>query len=146
MWKDYWTEKFTFRINAHTLIEKQSNQDWNTPIHLKDNGPHIKVPLIFRFLTLIFYLYFYCQLWVKWVCIHTGNNPGHIGQTHSRFPNICGCLTLNKMHIKYTSLVVCLINDNLNKTSSTRPSEGKKTGLYIPYLIILCTSTETSIY
>ena len=86
------------------------------------------------------------KLWVKWVCIHPGNNPGHIRQTHSRFPNICGCLTLNKMHIKYTSLAVCLINNNLNKTSSTPPSEGEKTGLYIPYLIILCTSAETSIY
>ena len=23
---------------------------------------------------------------VKWVCIHTGNSSGYIGQTHSRFP------------------------------------------------------------
>ena len=26
-------------ITAHTTIEKQSNKDWNTPIHLKNNGP-----------------------------------------------------------------------------------------------------------
>ena len=36
---------------AHTPVEKQSNQDWNTPIHLKSNSPHIKVPLIFWFLS-----------------------------------------------------------------------------------------------
>ena len=28
-------------INVHTPIEKQSNQNWNTPIHLQSNG-HIK--------------------------------------------------------------------------------------------------------
>ena len=43
-------KKFIFWINAHTPIEKQFNQDWNTPIHLERNGPHIKVPLIFWFL------------------------------------------------------------------------------------------------
>ena len=78
-------EKFIFWINAHTPIEKESNQDWNTPIHLKNNGPHIKVPLIFWFLIMIFYLCFYHQLWVKWVRIHVGNSSGHIGQTHSQF-------------------------------------------------------------
>ena len=54
--------------------------------HLKNNGPDIKVPLIFWFLIMIFYLCFYHQLWVKWVCIDIGNSSGHIGQTHSRFP------------------------------------------------------------
>ena len=39
-------EKFRFWINAHTRTEKQSNQDWNTPIHLKNNSPHIKVPYV----------------------------------------------------------------------------------------------------
>ena len=29
-------------MNAHTPIEKQSNQNQNTPIHLKNNGPHYK--------------------------------------------------------------------------------------------------------
>ena len=33
---------------------------------------------------MIFYLCFYNQLWVKWVCTHIGN-IGHIGQTHSQF-------------------------------------------------------------
>ena len=41
---------FKFWINAHTPTEKQSNQGWNTPIHLKNNAPHIKVPLIIWFL------------------------------------------------------------------------------------------------
>ena len=35
---------------------------------------------------MIFYLCFYHQLWVEWVCIHNGNSSGHIGQTNSQFP------------------------------------------------------------
>ena len=54
-------------------------------IHLKNNGTHIKVPLIFRFLIIIFDLCFYNQLWVKWACIHIGNNSGHTEQTHLQF-------------------------------------------------------------
>ena len=42
------------------------------------------------------------------------------------FQNICGCLTMNEMHIKLTSLIICLINDNLINTSSTPPPEGEK--------------------
>ena len=74
--------KFIIWINAHIPIEKQSNQGWNTSIHLKHNAPHMKVPLIFWFLIMISYLCFYHQLWVKWVYIHIGNS---CGQTHSRF-------------------------------------------------------------
>ena len=33
-------KKLIFWINAHTPIEKQSNEDWNTPIHLKPTGTH----------------------------------------------------------------------------------------------------------
>ena len=44
-------KKFIFWINDHTLIEKQSKQDWNTPIHLKSNGPHKKVLWPFGFLS-----------------------------------------------------------------------------------------------
>ena len=40
--------------------------------------------------------------------------------------NICRCLTLNAMHIKVTSWIICLINDNLTNTSSTPPPEVKK--------------------
>ena len=54
--------------------------------HLKSNGPHIKVALIFWVLLVIFYLCFYQQLCVKWVCTDIENSSGHIGQTHSRFP------------------------------------------------------------
>ena len=67
--------------NAHTPIGKQSNQVWNTQIHLKNNGPYIKVPLVFWFLIMTFNLGFYHQLWVEWVYIHTGNSSGHTGQT-----------------------------------------------------------------
>ena len=65
VYKDYWRWKFW--INAHTSIENQSNQDWNTPTHLKNGGPHIKVSLIFWFLIMIFCLCFYHQWWVKLV-------------------------------------------------------------------------------
>ena len=75
-----------FCINVHTAIEKQSNQKWYTHIHLKSNGQHMKVSLIFWFLIMIFYLCFHHQLWVKWVCSHVGNSSGHIGQIHSRLP------------------------------------------------------------
>ena len=81
VYKDYWRWKFW--INAHTPIENQSNQDWNTPTHLKNNGPHIKVSLIFWFLIMIFCLCFYHQWWVKCARINIGNSSG---QTHSRFP------------------------------------------------------------
>ena len=138
-----------FWINAHSPIEKQSNEDWNTSIHLKRNDPHIKVPLIFWFLIMIFYLCFYHHLWVKCVCIDIGNSSGHIEQTHSRFSNYMRSLTLNERLIKLTSLIICLVIDNLTNTSSIPPPEGKKTVLYsnyIAHLIIFCTSTETSIY
>ena len=78
-------KKFIFWINAHTTIEKQPNQNWNTPIHLESNGPHIKVPLIFWFLIMIFYFFFYHQLWVKWLCIDIRKSSGHIRQTHLLF-------------------------------------------------------------
>ena len=64
-------------------------------IHLKNNGPHIKVPLIFWLLIMTFNLCSYHQLWVKWACIHIGNSSGHIGQTHSRFPK---CLWMSNWH------------------------------------------------
>ena len=61
------------------------------------------------------------------------------------YRNISGCLTMNEMHIKLTSLIICSIKDNLTNTWSTRPAEGKNI-LYIANLIILYALTETSIY
>ena len=43
-------KKFIFWLNVHTSIEKQSNQEWNTAAHLKNNGPHIKVLWFLGFL------------------------------------------------------------------------------------------------
>ena len=40
------------------------------------------------------------------------------------FRNIYGCLTLNKVHIKLTSLSLFSINDNLINASTTSPLEG----------------------
>ena len=61
--------------------------------------------------------------------------------------NVCECLTLNEMLIKLASLIICSTNDNLTNTILTPPSEVKKQYcIYTVHLIILCTSTETSIY
>ena len=79
-------------------------------------------------LIMIFYCCFYNQLWVKWLCIDIVNSFGHAGQTHSRFPKCMGSLTLKEMHIKLTSLVICLINNNLVNTSS--PPEEEKDSIY----------------
>ena len=59
---------------------------------------------------------------------------------------VCGFLTLNEMHIELTSLIICSVKDNLANMPSTPPPELKKTLLYIVHLIILCISTETSIF
>ena len=137
-------KKFIFWINPHTAIENQSNKDWNTPIHLKSDVPHVKVPLIFWFIITTFYVCFYHQLWVKWVCPDIGNSFGHIGQIHSRFQKYLWMFdtewNAHQIDILYNSL------SNLTNTSSTPPPEGEKTVLYKAYLIILSTSTETSIY
>ena len=105
--------KFAFWINARTPIEKQSNQDWNSHIHLKNNSPHIKVSLIFWFLIMILYLYFYHQLWAKWICIHIEIVLDTLGKLIHDFWNIYGLLTLNEMNIKLTSLIIFSIKDNL---------------------------------
>ena len=78
-------KKFTFWINVHTPIEKQSNQDW-IPVSISKIRVHIlKVPSIFWFLIMTFNLCFYHQSCVKWICIDIVNGSGHIGQTHSLF-------------------------------------------------------------
>ena len=137
-------KKFIFWINPHTPIEKKPKEYWNTPIHLKSDGPHVKFPLIFWFLIIIFYLCFYHQLWVKWGCLDIGNSSGHIGQIHSRFQKYMCSLTPNGTHIKLTSFITC------SAISPTRHQhihlKGKKIVLYRAHLIILSSSTETSIY
>ena len=84
----------------------------------------------------------YHQFWIKWVCIHIGNISGHIGQTHSRFQNY-----LWMFHTEWNANQIdILINGNLTNTSSTPLPEWEKTIVYIAHIIVLCTSTETSIY
>ena len=95
---------------------KQCNKYWNTTIHLENDGPNIKVPLIFWFLIMTWNLCFHIQLWVK--CTHMGNSSRHIRQTIHDSRNLYGYLTLNKMHIELASLIICLIKYNLTNTSS----------------------------
>ena len=80
------TEDKKFWINAHTLIEKQFNQDRNTSIHLKKNDQDIKVNFIFWFLLMIFYLCFYHRMWANWLCIYIVKSSGHFQQTNLRLP------------------------------------------------------------
>ena len=63
-----------------------------------------------------------------------------LGKLNHNSWNVCGCLTLNEMHIELAFLIICLIN-NLTNTFNW----SKRTVLYIVNLIILCTSTETLI-
>ena len=42
------------------------------------------------------------------------------------FQNVCGCLTLNKIHIELVSLIICSINDNVTKTSLSPSLEVEK--------------------
>ena len=64
-----------------------------------------------------------------------------LGKLNHDFWNVCGCLTLNEMHIELASLIICSIDNNLTNTFTW----SKRTVLYIVNLIILCTSTETFI-
>ena len=139
-------KKFIFWINAYPPVEKRSNQDWNSLIHLKNNGSHTKVPLIFWFFTMTFNLCFYPLFWVKWVCIHIRNSFGHTRQTHAQLPK-----SLCTFDTEWNAHQIGIL-DNL--FDSRQPQQhvintstwSKKTVLYIVHLIILCTWTETSIY
>ena len=111
-------KKYIFWINSLTPIEKQSNEDWNTPIHLKNDSLSMKVPLIFWFLIMTFNLCFYQQLWFKWAHMYIGNSSGHLDKLIHDSQNVRGYLALNEMHTKLTSLIICLVNDNLTSAST----------------------------
>ena len=112
------------------------------PINLRNNGPSIEVPLIFWFLIMTFNICFYPQLWVKWVLYKLEIVLGILDKLINDSRNVCGCLTLNEIHIELAYLIIGPINDNLTNTSSTPPPEVKTTVLYIVNLIILCTSKK----
>ena len=99
-------------------------------IYIWSTCPHVKVPLIFWFLIMILYLCFYHQLWVKWVCMDIENLLDILDKLIDDFQNICGCLTLNEMHIKLKSLIICFINDDLINTSATLHLKGKNSIVY----------------
>ena len=107
----------------NTPIEKQSNQYWNTPIHLKNNGLHIKFPLTFEFLSWFSTYVFItnCRLngyvYILQIVLDILDKLIHDSQ------DSCEYLTLNAMHIKLISLIIRLINDITN-TSSTPLPEG----------------------
>ena len=47
--------------------------------------------------------------------------------------NVSRSLALNEIHIKLASLIICLINCNLTKTTSTPPLEVKNSTMYIKF-------------
>ena len=111
-------KKYMFWINSLTPIEKQFNEDWNTPIHLKNDSLKYESSFDLWFLIMTFNLCFYHQLWVKWAHIHIGNSSGHLDKLIHDSRNVCGYLALNEMHTKLTSLIICLVNDNLTSAST----------------------------
>ena len=112
-------------MNAHIPIEKPSKQDWNTLIHLKNNGPHIEVSFICFFYH-DFLLVFITDCGLNRYVYILDIVLGILDKLIHDSQNICGCLTLNEMHIKLTSLITCSINNNLTNTSSIPPPEVKK--------------------
>ena len=116
-------KKFIFWINACTPIKNQSNQDWHTQC-LKNNGPHITVPLIFWFLIVTFNLYFHQQLCVKWICIHIRISSGHIGQIHLQFPK-CVWMFDTEWNAHQISTLYNLF-DKTTKNISTRSKKKNK--------------------
>ena len=127
-------KKFIFWINAYNPIKKQSSQDQNTPIHLKNNAPHIKVPLIFCFLIMTFNLHFHHQLWVKWYVYILAIVLVILYELIHNSPNVCGFLTLNEMHIKLASLIISSTNNNFTNSSSTPLPEVKKSSTVYIYI------------
>ena len=139
-------KKFIFWINAYPPVEKRSNQDWNSLIHLKNKGPHTKVPLIFWFLTMTFNLRFYPLFWVTWVCIHIRNSFGRIRQTHAQLPKSL-CTFDTEWNAHQIGILDNLFDSRqLQQHVINTSTWSKKIVLYIVHLIILCTWTETSIY
>ena len=117
-------KKYIPWINADTPIAKQTNQDWNTSIHLENNGPSIKIPLIYWFFIMTFSLCFYRNLWVIGNNSgNIGNNSGHIGLSHSRFPKCLWMIDAEWNAHRLTSLLTCSINYSLTNISSTLPPE-----------------------
>ena len=112
-------KKYIFCITAHTLIEKQSFGflSWlSTCVFISNCGLNGYVYILEIVLDIL-------------------------GKLSHDFWNVCGCLTLNEMHIELASLIICSIDNNLTNTFTW----SKRTVLYIVNLIILCTSTETLI-
>ena len=126
-------KKFIFWINAQILIKKQSNQDWNTPIYLKNNAPHIKVSLIFWFLIITFNLCFHHQLSVKWYVYILAIVLVIFDKLIHNSSNVCGCLKLNEMHIRLASLIIPSTNSNLTNSSSTPTWSKKYSTVYSTY-------------
>ena len=93
---------------------------------LVGHGPHIKVPLIFCFLFWFSTYAFITNCGLNWYVYILEIVLNILDKLIHDSRNICRCLTLNEMCIKLTSLIICLINDNLPNTWSAPPTEGKK--------------------
>ena len=100
------SKKYIFWINAHPPIEEQSNEDWNTLIHLENNGASIKVRLMFWFLIMTFNLFFITNLTLNGYVYISEKVRDILDNLMNYCRNNCGCLTLNEMHIKLASLMI----------------------------------------
>ena len=73
-----------------------------------------------------FNLCFYHQLWVKWVCIHTGNSSGYLRQTQLKFPECLWMFGSELNAHQIGILIIFSINDKLANMSSAPPPEVKR--------------------
>ena len=155
-------KKFIFWISAYTPIEKQSNQDWNTTIHLKKKystyGSSFDLLVSYNDFQLMFITNFGLNVYVYMLEIVLNILEKLIHDSR----NVCGYLTLNEIHIELASLIIFSIKDSITNISSVGDvlmrlslikqiimddlHDVKKTVLCIGHIIVLCTSTETSIY
>ena len=105
------------------------------PIYLENTGPSKKVSLIFRFLIMTFNLCFITNCGLNGYVYVLKIVLDILDKLIHNFRNVSGCLTLNEMHIKLASLIICSINYNLTNTSSVHLPEVRKQY----YIVILIT-------
>ena len=112
------------------LIFQLKNNLTKTTIHLKNIAPHIKLPLILWCLSWFSTYLFITNCGLNMYVYILEIVLDILDKVVLDSQNTSGCLTLTAMHIKLTSLIMFLINNNLTNTSKTPPPEGKNNTVY----------------
>ena len=106
-------KKFIFWISAHTPIERLKY-----PHSFKKNSPRMKVPLIFWFLIMTFNLCFITNFGLNVYVYMLEIVLNILEKLIHDSRNVCGCLTLNEIHIELPSLIISSIKDSITNISS----------------------------